>query len=143
MDGKRRAFLDGERPEDVLLFLGEGAVSGIDSLAERGERVPGGVVLVLPGEQGRNAFRRATGVDAMSFAGSASGTEGRVAPDLVTGTCPEAEGEGGHALQFLLGFVESENQEAGGLYAEGDVLHAYAACECGTAYSDRWVVGER
>jgi len=143
MDGKRRAFLDGERPEDVVLYLGETAVSGIDSLAERGERVPGGVALVLPGEQGRSAFRRATGVDAMSFAGTASDREGRVAPDLVTGTCPEAEGEGGHALAFLLAFVEGENQEVGGVYAEGDVLHAYAACECGTAYSDRWVIGER
>ena len=26
------------------------------------------------------------------------------------------------------------------LYAEGDVIHAYAACDCGTTYSDRWVV---
>jgi hypothetical protein len=30
----------------------------------------------------------------------------------------------------------------GGLYAEGAVVHAYAHCECGTSYSDRWVVDE-
>jgi hypothetical protein len=30
----------------------------------------------------------------------------------------------------------------GGVYAEGDVVHAYAQCACGTAYSDRWVVDD-
>lgn len=142
MDDRRRAFLDGERPEDVLVFLGEGAVSGIDSLADHGERVEGGLVLVLPGERGRGVFRRATGVDAMRFAGSASDREGTVDPGMTAGDCPEA-GDGGHALQFLLGFAEEQNAEAGGRYAEGDVLHAYAACKCGVAYSDRWVVGGR
>jgi hypothetical protein len=142
MDERRRKFLDGERPEDVLVFLGEAAVSGIDSLADHGERVENGLVLVLPGERGRGVFRRATGVDAMSFAGTASDREGAVDPGMIAGDCPDG-GDGGHGLQFLLGFAEEQNVEAGGRYAEGDVLHAYAACDCGTAYSDRWVVGER
>ena len=25
-------------------------------------------------------------------------------------------------------------------YVEGDVMHAYAACDCGTTYSEKWVV---
>jgi hypothetical protein len=90
-------------------------------------------------------FRRATGVDAMSFAGTASDREGVVDPGMTAGDCPDddGDGDGGHALQFLLGFAEEQNAEAGGRYAEGDVVHAYAACECGVAYSDRWVVGDR
>jgi hypothetical protein len=31
----------------------------------------------------------------------------------------------------------------GDIYAEGDVIHGYVSCSCGTAYSDKWVVGER
>ena len=49
--------------------------------------------------------------------------------------------------QFLAGERHDDillflHEEAvGDIYAEGDVIHAYAACECGTTYSDKWVVG--
>jgi hypothetical protein len=126
----REEFLSGERPDDVALFLADSFVSG-DKLADYGESVPGGLLLVVPGETGRNVFKKATGMDAMSFAKEAMGTEGTIAADLAGGDCPE----GDHDVEFVFAF--------GGLYAEGDVVHAYAYCSCGTAFSQKWVAGER
>jgi len=140
--GDRAAFLAGERPDDVAFFLHEAAVSGIDALAEQGERTDDGVVLVVPGETGRSAFRSATGVDPMAFAREAMDTEGAVDRDLTGGSCPAADGEAGHEARLVFAFAEAENPEVGGLYAEGDVVHAYAACECGKRYSEKWVAGD-
>jgi hypothetical protein len=47
------------------------------------------------------------------------------------------------ALRFTFAFVEARNEEVGGIYAEGPVVHAYAACTCGETYSQRWVAGTR
>ena len=162
----REEFLAGERLEDVLVYLGRDAVGNPDALAEHAEEVPGGLVLVLPGEEARSVFQRAAGIDPMSFAREAGATEGEVESGLTDATCPEsgadepgadedgeAVGEGGadgdgrtggksHDVRFIFAFAEGENPDAGGLYAEGDVIHAYVSCSCGAAYSDRWVVGE-
>ena len=81
----REAFLAGERPDDVLMYVADEAVSGIDSLADVGERVEGGAVLVVDGERGRSAFQRATGLDPMAFAREAMDTEGIVDPDCTGG----------------------------------------------------------
>jgi len=136
---KRDEFLAGERPEDVALYLADSFVDGDgDGLAKHGERVDGGAVLVVEGEQGRSVFQTATGMDAMGFAGQAMGTEGEIAGDLSGGTCPECDG----AVQFIFAFAEEQNEEVGDLYAEGDVVHAYAYCDCGTAYADKWVTRE-
>ena len=139
MSDAREAFLAGERPDDVALFLADSYVSD-DRLEEFGDRVDGGVVIVVDGDRGRNAFRAATGVDAMAFAQSAMGLEGLIDDDLAGGTCPEAPADEDHEVQFVFAFAEERNEEAGGIYAEGDVVHAYARCSCGTAYSDRWTV---
>lgn len=161
MDTARTEFLAGDRPEDVLLFIAESAVSDLGTLAQHGEQVQRGVVLVLEAERGRSAFEGATGVDPMTLASSAMGAEGALDLDAFEGECPEAtadrdsDGEGSvdeagdaeatteeHAPRFVFGFAEERNEEAGGIYAEGDVIHAYAVCTCGTAYSDRWVANE-
>jgi hypothetical protein len=143
----REAFLDGDRPEDVAFFLHEAAVSGIDALAEQGERTDDGVVLVVPGDTGRNAFQSATGIDPMAFAQEAMGTDGEVAPDLTGGVCPESDSDDvnaeGHEVRLVFAFAEEQNEEVGDIYAEGDVIHAYVTCACGAKYSDRWVAGER
>jgi hypothetical protein len=88
-------------------------------------------------------------MDAMQFAKGAMGTEGDIAADLSGGVCPasesaaeSAEGED-HAVQFVFAFAEEQNEEVGGLYAEGDVIHAYAHCDCGESFSHKWVTGER
>jgi len=155
--GDRAAFLAGERPDDVLMYFAERAVSGVDTLADLGERTDEGVVLVVDGDRGRSAFQSATGLDPMAFAKDAMATEGSVAPDCTGGTCPAADGtgdeaagtnggdgsSGAHEVRFVFAFAEERNDEAGGLYAEGDVVHAYVACACGETYSDRWVAGER
>ncbi|MFB6159994.1 MAG: DUF5807 family protein [Haloferacaceae archaeon] len=143
-DRTLRAFLAGARPDDVAIYLSDEALSGgdADALAEHGTRRDGGVLLVLPGERGRSAFAAGTGTDAMAFAREAMDAEGRIAPDLTGGDCPDADG-GDHDVRFLLAFAEERNEEVGGRYAEGDVIHAYAQCSCGRAYSDRWVAGER
>lgn len=130
-------FVAGERLDDVALFLASSYVDD-DRLASFGDSVDGGVVIVVDGERGRNAFRAATGVDAMAFAQSAMATEGDIEGDLAGGTCPDESADDTHEVQFVFAFAEAQNEEAGGLYAEGDVIHAYAQCTCGTAYSDRW-----
>jgi hypothetical protein len=140
------AFLDGDRLDDVALFLADAAVDDPEALADRGVRVDGGVVLVVGGERGRRVFTSVTGADAMGFAREAGAREGDIAPDLSAGTCPEADhdvaGED-HAAQFVFAFAEAQNEDVGGIYAEGDVVHAYARCDCGAGYSQRWVAGER
>ncbi|MFW6382849.1 MAG: DUF5807 family protein, partial [Haloferacaceae archaeon] len=67
-------------------------------------------------------------------------TEGLIDADLTGGTCPEEASGGEHTPRFVFAFAEERNEEVGGIYAEGDVIHAYAHCECGTSYSDKWVV---
>ena len=142
----REQFLAGERPDDVAFFLHEAAVSGTDALAEQGERTAEGVVLVVDGEAGRQAFQSVTGIDPMAFAREAMGTEGRVDRDLTGGACPDSEGDGGdregHQARLIFAFAEAQNEDIEGLYAEGDVVHAYVACECGQRYSEKWLTGE-
>jgi len=103
------------------------------------------VRLVLDGETGRSAFQAGTGMDAMEFAQSAMGTEGTIDRTLDGGDCPFAEKrpDEDHGVRFVFAFAEGQNEEVGGLYAEGDVVHAYAHCTCGGNYSDKWIVGDR
>lgn len=136
----REAFLAGERPDDVAIYLAEGVVDDPDALAGYGERLEDGVLLVVPGESGRNAFSTATGKDAMAFAKEAMGEEGEIDADLTGGSCPAC---GDDEVRIVFAFAEEPNEEVGGIYAEGTVIHAYAQCACGTAFSQRWVAGER
>jgi hypothetical protein len=143
MNPNRRQFLDGERPDEVLLFFAESAVSDLGTLTQHGEAVPRGVSLVLDAERGRSAFEGATGVDPMTLAGAAMDAEGAIDLESFAGDCPETDGMDAdeHAPQFVFAFAEERNEEVGGIYAEGDVIHAYAVCECGGVYSERWVAG--
>lgn len=136
------AFLEGERPEDILVYLHEEGVGSMDDLLDIGTRVDDGVVLVLPGDEGKAAFESATGLDAMDFAGMAMQTDGVVHDDCTGGECPEAADDpgGDHHAKFVFAFTEEQNEGVGGIYAEGDVIHGYAACACGTTYSEKWVV---
>ena len=141
MNGEARyeSFLAGDRPDDVLVYLHEDGVGSVEDLLEIGTRVDDGVVLVLPGDDGRAAFESATGLDPMAFAGAAMDTDGDVGDDCTGGHCPADDG-GDHYARFVFAFAEAQNEAVGDLYAEGDVMHAYAACACGTTYSDKWVV---
>ncbi|GAB7014205.1 DUF5807 family protein [Halolamina salina] len=139
---KLSEFLAGERLEDVALFLAEDQLDEAGKLADAGEEVDGGVVLVRPGDQGRKLFNAGTGQDAMEFAKEAMGEGGSVDADLSGGECPEGDGDE-HEVQYVFAFAEAENPEVGGLYADGDVIHAYAKCACGESYSEKWVVGSR
>lgn len=138
-------FLAGERLEDVALYLTHDYLDEGGKIANYGEDVENGVVLVVPGDDGRGMFSAGTGMDAMEFAQSAMGEGGAVDPDLSGGDCPAADDEPdeNHGVKFVFAFAEAQNEEVGGLYAEGDVIHAYAQCECGERYSDRWVTGTR
>jgi hypothetical protein len=141
----RSEFLAGERPDDVAFFLHDDAVENVGALEGYAESVDDGVVLVLPGEQGRSAFQKAAGVDPMQLAQQAMDTEGTIDVGLTGGFCPveEDEPEEEHTARIVFAFAEEQNEEAGGIYAEGDVIHAYAVCTCGERYSDKWVVGDR
>ena len=165
VDGSRKAFFAGERPDDVLVYVAARAVSGIEALADRGERTEKGVAFVLDGERGRRVAERVLGTDPMDLASAAMNREGELDLVSLAGTCPAAEvdtgvdgastaddvgsdtdiddGSSAHALRGVFAFAEERNPEAGGIYAEGDVIHAYAVCTCGTVYSDRWVAGNR
>ncbi|ELY80457.1 DUF5807 family protein [Natrinema gari] len=137
MSNPREEFLAGDRLEDVALFLADSYVS--DERLERfGDRVDDGILIVVDGERGRSAFQAATGTGAMEFAKSAMSNEGEIEGDLTDGHCPDASDDEDHAVQFVFAFAEAQNEEVGGIYAEGAVVHAYAQCTCGTAFSDRW-----
>ena len=140
-------FLSGDRPDDVAIYLADRIVNDPDRLASVGERVEDGVLLLVDGERGRAVFQSATGIGAMEFAGAAMSRDGTIDRTLAGGICPERDDgpadldeSTSHELRFLLAFVEKRDDEVGGQYAEGDVVHAYAACDCGTAYSETWIV---
>ena len=136
-------FLAGKRPDDVVIFLADEHVDDPERLESHGRRVEGGLILVVPGDRGRQAFAAGTGLDPMNFARTAMDTDGEIAPDLTAGACPSTDIGRAHDIEFVFAFAEGQNEEVGGIYAEGDVIHAYARCACGTSYSDRWVVGDR
>jgi len=137
----REEFLAGNRPDDVAIFLAADAVSNPGALAEYAENVDNGIVLVLPGEKGRSAFQSVAGTDPMALAQEAMDTTGDIDDDLTGGTCPvtQDEPDGDHHVQFVFAFAEAQNDEVGGMYAEGDVIHAYAVCACGERFSQKWV----
>ncbi|ELZ23621.1 hypothetical protein C475_15158 [Halosimplex carlsbadense 2-9-1] len=139
----REAFLAGDRPEDVFMYFADDAVSGIDALADHGERVADGVVLVVEGDSGRSAFQNATDMDPMAFAKQAMANDGEIDADATGGVCPDSDEEGPHDARFVFAFAEEQNEEVEGLYNEGDVIHAYVQCTCGTAYSEKWLAGEK
>ena len=134
---KLAEFLAGERTDDVALFVSHDYLDSEGKLANFGEDVDGGVVIVAPGDEGRKLFSAGTGMQAMQFAQGAMGTEGHVDRDLAGGDPPD-----GGEVQFVFAFAEEQNEEVGGIYAEGKVIHAYAKSTEGAAFSDRWVVGE-
>ncbi|WP_049985291.1 DUF5807 family protein [Halobellus rufus] len=137
-------FLAGERHDDVALFLTEAYLDSQGKLPKMGETVESGYVLVVPGDDGRRAFASGTGMDAMEFARGAMNERGHVSRTLDGGECPEADADdaGDHEVEFIFAFSEAQNEEVGGLYERGEVVHAYAHCACGASYSDKWVVGE-
>ncbi|MGQ4554346.1 DUF5807 family protein [Halobellus sp. GM3] len=146
-------FLAGERHDDVALYLTESYLDSQGKLPKMGETVDSGYVLVVDGDDGRRAFAAGTGLDAMEFARGAMEARGHVSRGLDGGECPAADRSGAsndaddaeaddHEVEFIFAFSEERNDEVGGLYARGDVVHAYAHCACGASYSDKWVVGE-
>jgi len=150
MTDARGEFLAGQRPEDVAFYVADDAVDDPSTLEEYGDRVADGTLIVVEGEAGRSAFRAATGTDAMGFAKQAMANEGEIREDLTGGACPDADGgdaddsdADGHEARFVFAFAEEQNEDVGGLYGEGDVIHAYAQCACGAAYSHKWIAGER
>ncbi|MFC5277990.1 DUF5807 family protein [Halorubrum rubrum] len=153
---KLEAFLAGDRLDDVVFYVSDAFLDDDSRLREVGTETDDGVRLVLDGETGRSAFQAGTGMGAMEFAKGAMANEGAIARSLDGGECPfagddgdegaddEGDGDAGsHEVRFVFAFAEGENPEVGGLYAEGDVIHAYAHCTCGESYSHKWVVGDR
>ena len=140
---KLSSFLAGERLDDVAIFLTSEYLDEQGRLPTLGESVENGYVLVVPGDEGRRAFAAGTGMDAMEFARMAMGNDGRIDADLGDGACPNGAPDETHRVEFVFAFAEAQNEGVGGLYGEGDVIHAYAHCSCDTNYSDRWLVGDR
>ena len=139
---KLEEFLAGGRHDDVALFLTHEYLDSEGKLPNLGEEVENGYVLVVPGDDGRRAFAAGTGMDAMEFSRTAMERKGHVDREIGGGECPERDAEENHQAEFIFAFSEERNTEVGGLYARGDVVHAYAHCACGVNYSDKWVVGE-
>ena len=156
------AFLDGERLDDVAIYVADSFFDGDHPLARAGIAVDGGVVVVVPGETGREAFADSTGLDPMAFAKQAMDRTGEIDARLAGGNCPDADDDSDayttgdtddetadddtnnqttddHHIEFIFAFAEAENQEVGGLYADGDVIHAYAHCACGADFSQKWL----
>ena len=145
-DSRMESFLAGERPDDIAIYLPNETLSESESLLEEefAEPADDGVMIVVAGAEGQAMFEQVTGTDPMTFAGSAMGTVGTITGDLSDGECPNAvEGPQEHSVRFIFAFAEEQNEEVGGIYAEGDVIHAYAQCSCGETYADKWAVGEK
>lgn len=145
-EARSEAFLAGERPDDIAIYLPNETLSDSEDLLAQDftEAAEDGVLIVVAGEDGQAMFEQVTGTDPMTFAGSAMGTVGSIDGSLTGGECPNAvEGPQDHDVRFIFAFAESQNEDVGGIYAEGDVIHAYAQCACGETYSDKWVVGEK
>ncbi|MBP1922201.1 hypothetical protein J2751_001207 [Halorubrum alkaliphilum] len=139
-------FLAGDRLDDAVFYVSDDYLDDDSRLREVGTETDNGVRLVLDGETGRSAFQAGTGMGAMEFAKEAMGAEGEITRSLDDGVCPFADGDDAdaeHRVRFVFAFAEGQNEEVGGLYAEGDVVHAYAHCTCGESYSHKWIVGER
>lgn len=136
-------FLAGERLEDVAIYINDSQLGDDHNLGDAGKAVDTGIVLVIPGEAGRNAFQQATGIGAMEFAKEAMGRDGDIESTLAGGVCPDDEDGDPHDIEFVLSFAEAQNEEVGGLYEEGDVIHAYAHCSCGVNFSQKWLAGSR
>lgn len=134
-------FLAGQAPDHVVIVLSAASLAEPEALDAYAEPLDGGRALVLGGAKGRSVFQRATGQDPMAFARAASDRDGRVGRDLAGGTCPDDDDAESHEPRIVFAFAEARNEAAGGLYAEGPVVHAYVECDCGTRYSDRWVAG--
>lgn len=138
---KYEEFLAGERHEDIAVFLHEDAATDLDALAEHATETDDGMVLVVDGEQGRSVFQTVAGIDPMGLASEARGTDGEVDEDLTGGQCPSADGDDeDHYPRFVFAFSEAQNEEVDGIYNEGDVMHAYVSCACGTTYGDKWLI---
>jgi hypothetical protein len=150
LEARQAAFLAGEAPDDVAIYLADDYVDDLGRLEQYGVQAGDGIRIVVDGENGRDAFQAATGMDAMTFAQGAMGTDGDVAHDLTSGTCPDRDGESAddpdaaHAVEFVFAFAEAQKDpdEFDGIYTEGDVIHAYAHCTCGTAYADKWLASD-
>ncbi|MFO7832765.1 MAG: DUF5807 family protein [Halohasta sp.] len=140
---KLQAFLAGERLDDVAIYIDDALLGDDHDLGSMGTTVDTGIVLVVPGEAGRNAFAQATGIGAMEFAKEAMDRDGEIESTLAGGECPDDDDGDDHSIEFVLSFAEAENEEVGGLYAEGDVIHAYAHCSCGVNFSHKWLAGSR
>ena len=139
-------FLAGERLDDVVFYVSDAYLDDDSRLRQVGTETDGGVRLILDGETGRSAFQAGTGMGAMEFAKTAMDADGEIARSLDDGACPFADdpdSDADHAIRFVFAFAEAQNEEVGGLYAEGDVVHAYAHCTCGESYSQKWVIGDR
>ena len=135
------AFLAGDRLDDVAIYVADTVVDTDHPLSTAGIAVDGGVVVVVAGETGREAFADSTGLDPMAFAKQAMDRTGEIDDRLAGGVCPAAADDptASHHIEFGFAFAEAENEDVGGLYAEGDVIHAYAHCSCGTDFSQKWV----
>ena len=142
---KLEQFLAGERLDDVAIHIDEGQLGDDHNLGSAGSEVDTGIVLVVPGEAGRNAFQAATGIGAMEFAKEAMGRDGEIESRLAGGVCPDGDGDDSepHNIEFVLSFAEAKNEEVGGMYEDGDVIHAYAHCSCGVNFSQKWLAGSR
>jgi hypothetical protein len=139
-DIDREAFLAGDRPDDVQIYLHEDTLSNPGALAAHGESVPDGIVLLLDGEKARTIFQEATGIDPMALAQDAMDTDGDVDRSCTDASCPAADTTTHHP-RLIFAFAEPQSEDVGGIYAKGPVIHAYVACACGERYSDRWVAG--
>lgn len=136
------AFLAGDRIDDIAIYLPSETVDDAERLldADVVEPAGSGICIVVDGERGRSMFEQVLGTDVMTFASAAMGTTGTIDATLTGGECPNAvERVQDHSVRFVFAFAEAQNDDVGGLYAEGDVIHAYAQCTCGEQYSDKWI----
>lgn len=134
-------FIAGEKPKHILLYHGIGAGKLPDQAAKLAHDIEDGHVMVLPAAMAQEIADKVLIPDLSTFSERSRERGGAIESFLTAGTCPEAMDNGkGHTLEQIFAFVQPKDELLGGIYAKGDVMHAYALCSCQTYYSDRWVV---
>jgi len=110
------AFLAGDRLDDVAIYVADTVVDTDHPLSTAGIAVDGGVVVVVAGETGREAFADSTGLDPMAFAKQAMDRTGEIDDRLAGGVCPAAADDptASHHIEFGFAFAEAENEESAG-----------------------------
>ncbi|WP_254280489.1 DUF5807 family protein [Haloarcula marina] len=138
-------FIAGNRPGHIMLFQHENATSLPDDASKVAKNAAEGKMIIQPAVMARDLIDKVLVPNISQFTELSQKRQGNIEPYLTSGDCPEANSnhDEDHIIEQLFAFVQPKHNSLGGIYADGDVMHAYARCSCQVHYSDRWVIASK